>query len=43
MLRDILDRKNRYYESPTKLSEEIYTHLVNLLSAKRDEEFYEEV
>lgn len=43
MLRDILDRKNRYYDSPTKLSEEVYNHLVNLLSAKRDEEFYEEV
>lgn len=43
MVRDILERKNRYYDSPTKLSEQVYGHLVNLLSAKRDDDFYDEV
>lgn len=43
MLENILERKNRYYDSPTKLSEQVHTHLVALLSAKRDDDFYEEV
>lgn len=43
MLENLLERKNRYYDSPTKLSEQVYTHLVALLSAKRDDDFYEEV
>jgi len=37
MMRDIEERKKRYYEVPTKLSEEVYKHLIDLLSAKRDE------
>ena len=41
MMKIIEDLKDKYYESPTKLSEEVYTHLVNLLSSKRDEEFYD--
>lgn len=43
MMKDILERKLKYYEAPTKLSEEVYNHLVNLLSAKKDDEFYDEV
>lgn len=41
LMREIEERKRRYYELPTKLSEEVYSHLITLLSAKRDEEFYD--
>jgi hypothetical protein len=43
MMQEIEERKRRYYETPTKLSEEVYAHLLRLLSAKKDDEFYENV
>ena len=36
-------RKQKYYQNPTKLSEEVFKHLLLLLSAKKDEEFYEQI
>jgi hypothetical protein len=37
MMKDIQERMVKYYEAPTKLSDEVYTHLINLLSAKKDD------
>lgn len=36
LMHEIEERKKRYYETPTKLSEEVYKHLLLLLSAKKD-------
>ena len=43
MMKEIEEKKKKYYETPTKLSEEVFTHLINLLSTKKDEEFYDYV
>ena len=43
LLQELQERKKKYYEAPTKLSEQVCKHIVGLLTAKRDEEFYEQV
>lgn len=40
MMQAILEIKSKYYPEPTPLSEEMYHHLIKLLSSKDDQEFY---
>lgn len=39
-MQSILEIKNKHYPEPTPLSEEMFQHLVKLLSSKDDQEFY---
>lgn len=43
MRQEIEDRMRKYYEKDTTLSEEVLRHLLLLLSAKKDEDFYESI
>lgn len=40
MMQNILEIKVKYYPEPTPLSEEMFHHLIKLLSSKDNQEFY---